>query len=734
MKIKYKKHSLLLVALLGLSGLSSNAFASTTVTGNFIDDIQGLNYTCSSKSTGTTNENGEYTCLVGDDVSFFLGDVALGTLSAQSTMLTPYSLFPTDMDASISLARLLQSVDNDGSDTNSKISIDTNLVSLLPKKTDFASPTFERDIQKALSITLVDASTAEQNLNYSIISAGGDIPIGGHLPVANAGTKQNTKASSTVTLDGSASSDVNSDTLTYSWSIEEKPTGSTASLSDASLVNPSFTADIVGDYVFQLTVNDGTLQSVADSVVVTAAGQSITNNGIGKNNAGLANGAENSGNTAVPVPEPTLTPNTGTLDTSFGGSGFVTHNSAAGGNSTDRGYSVALDGSGNIYVTGRSSNINGDSDMAIWKYKSDGTLDTSFGGDGIVTYGNSAMEYSSDVGNSIVLDVSGNIYVAGYSTSVDGYLDMAIWKYKVDGTLDLSFGGSGIVTHNNAAGGNGVDVAKSIALDISGNIYVTGQSGTVNYSSDMAIWKYKSDGTLDTSFNGTGVVTHNSAAGGNSGDLGNAIVLDISGDIYVTGESRSVSNYDMTIWKYKSDGTLDTSFNGDGIVTHNSAAGGDSSDEGLSIVLDSIGNIYVVGESRSVKSVYDAIIWKYKSDGSLDTSFDADGIVVNSNAAGADRWDVGRAIVLDNSGNIYLAGYSRSLDYSDDMVVWKHKRDGTLDTSFGTDGIVTHNSAAGGNHYDEAHAVALDSSGNLYVAGESYSLDNASDMTIWKYK
>lgn len=94
-------------------------------------------------------------------------------------------------------------------------------------------------------------------------------PDANEAPVANAGANQSVVVDAVVTLDGSASSDGNGDKLNYAWSITTKPTGSTATLSSSTVVSPTFTADLAGDYVCSLIVNDGAVSSAASTVTVT---------------------------------------------------------------------------------------------------------------------------------------------------------------------------------------------------------------------------------------------------------------------------------------------------------------------------------------------------------------------------------------------------------------------------------------------------------------------------------
>jgi N-acetylneuraminic acid mutarotase len=130
------------------------------------------------------------------------------------------------------------------------------------------NPTFTADKDGSYVIQLiVNDSTVDSAADTVTITAA----TGNSAPVANAGPDQSVSTGSLVTLHGSGSSDANGDTLTYSWSITSKPGTSTATLSGAATVNPTFTADKDGSYVVQLIVNDGTVNSTADSVTITAA-------------------------------------------------------------------------------------------------------------------------------------------------------------------------------------------------------------------------------------------------------------------------------------------------------------------------------------------------------------------------------------------------------------------------------------------------------------------------------
>jgi hypothetical protein len=134
------------------------------------------------------------------------------------------------------------------------------------------NPTFLADIDGTyiVSLTVNDGLVDSVPVSVIVTAASGNV-----APVAAAGSNQNIPVGTTVTLNGSTSSDADNDSLIYSWSLTVKPAGSSAALSNISVVNPSFVADLAGIYQVQLVVNDGSVDSAPDSVSVTASSTNV---------------------------------------------------------------------------------------------------------------------------------------------------------------------------------------------------------------------------------------------------------------------------------------------------------------------------------------------------------------------------------------------------------------------------------------------------------------------------
>jgi uncharacterized delta-60 repeat protein len=247
----------------------------------------------------------------------------------------------------------------------------------------------------------------------------------------------------------------------------------------------------------------------------------------------------------------------GTLDPSFGGDGKVTTNFTP---SADFAFGVAIQADGKIVATGRAGGSGGR--VAVARYNTDGTLDTSFSGDGKATTDFTAGDDRAD---QVAIQGDGGIIVAGTAGYFGKNARVALVRYTTDGTLDATFGGDGKVTTNLTAG---FDSAFSVAVQpVDQKIVAAGET-----RGNVAVLRYNVDGTLDSSFSGDGKVTTSFTAGL---DYADDVALELGGKIVTAGSADLFGHSRFAIARYNTNGTLDTTFGGDGKVTTNFTSGWD---------------------------------------------------------------------------------------------------------------------------------------------------------------
>ncbi len=448
----------------------------------------------------------------------------------------------------------------------------------------------------------------------------------------------------------------------------------------------------------------------------------------------------------------------GSPDSTFNVGGFLTID--RGGN--DSGRAVAVQTNGLIVAAGASSN-GSNADLMVVRLTAGGIPDVSFSINGIFTLDRGG----SDSANALALQPNGKILVAGSSSSgTDG--DCVTVRLNPDGTRDTSFNADGISIIQGAAGGddsgnavavqfdgkilvagevsngrntdllvlrytpegildssfNGdgiftfsskaktVDAATALALQRNGRIVVAGQTGRGN-AGDLLVLRYKTDGTLDRSFSSDGIAVYSGAAGGE--DMGRAVAIQDDGKAVVVGQTSNGANSDLLVLRYTTDGTLDTLFSGDGVVVYNGTA--DSEDMGRAVAIQDDGKIVVVGQTSNGTN-NNLLVLRYTSSGSLDTTFGTGGVV----SFGGSGNESGRSVVIQPNGMIVVAGV-RSNGTDTDLLVLRYTESGSLDTTFGTGGEVTYDSG----NADVAKAVALQPDGKIVVAGSS---SNGSKNTV----
>lgn len=336
--------------------------------------------------------------------------------------------------------------------------------------------------------------------------------------------------------------------------------------------------------------------------------------------------------------------------------------------------SMVVDDSGNVYLTGYA---NGNSYLTI-KYNTVGELKW-------------AESYPGGKAYAIAVDSSGSVYVTGYGTELGNFC-FATLKYNPSGLLQWERKFNRMPNSN--------DIARSIALDGFGNVYVTGDSEDSTQRSNALTIKYNSDGvqqwiaidTLETS--------------------SKSIVTDSYGNIYITGSVyyNNDQSYDYLTIKYNSDGEQQW------LATYNGT--GNYNDFAQSIAIDNLGNVFVTGESPEPKVLNrECVTIKYNPDG------------VQQWTARDHRfgfwYNMPKKILVDQSGNAYIAGESYSNASSLDYLLIKYSSTGVQQW------VELYNGPL--NSYDKAYSMVLDSSGNSYITGYSFNNETGADIVTIKF-
>ena len=400
----------------------------------------------------------------------------------------------------------------------------------------------------------------------------------------------------------------------------------------------------------------------------------------------------------------------------------LTWNTFLGGVGDDTGQGLAVDASGNLYVVGQSNGTWGSpvraysdqQDAFVAKLDANGTLiwSTFLGGDG-----------GPDYGSALALDAIGNVYVTGASLATwgsplsahNGGYDAFLAKLDSNGTL----------IWNTFLGGATPDWGNAVAVDAIGNVYVVGySSGT--WGSPIAAFAGFYD-AFAAKLDSNGTLIWNTFLGSAGNDQGYAVAVDVSGNVYVAGFSEATWGSPVRAFSGVAD-AFAAKLDASGTLVWNTFLGGGDYDFAVALAVDGGGNVYTAGFSyatwgspvRAFSGGEDAFAAKLDSNGTL----------IWNTFLGSGSTDAGLALALDGVGNVYVAGYS---DASWGSPVRAHSGDyyDAFAAQLGSSGTLTWNTFLGGGGIDQGTGVAVDGSGNVYVAG--YSGANWGDSTVRAY-
>ncbi|MEZ0318206.1 MAG: cadherin-like domain-containing protein [Methylophilaceae bacterium] len=332
--------------------------------------------------------------------------------------------------------------------------------------------------------------------------------------------------------------------------------------------------------------------------------------------------------------------------------------------------------------------------FTLVRYNADGSLDSSFSGDGKLT---TKIGIGIDNAYSIAVQSDGKVLLAGSSSDTTN--NIAVVRYNSDGTLDSSFDSDGKFIANFAMTDG---AAKGVIVQSDGKILIAG-----NINHQFALVRLNSDGSLDNSFDSDGTLTTHIGVMPEDDSFANAVALQQDGKIVVAGQSFNGDVSVLALARYNADGSLDSTFSDDGIVT---TSFGFSQDTATSLIIQPDGKILVAGRGYGEDSKF--ALARYLSDGALDESFDVDGKLITdfgTNGFGTD-------IALQADGKILVAG-----SINGDFAIIRYNIDGSLDSTFSDDGRVITDVEHG---TDTAVSILVQADGKILLGGSSFNTSN----------
>jgi uncharacterized delta-60 repeat protein len=407
----------------------------------------------------------------------------------------------------------------------------------------------------------------------------------------------------------------------------------------------------------------------------------------------------------------------GELDPAFGNGGKVTTDMGR----DEGGQAIALQSDGKVIVAGGAESKKKGRDFAVARYNRDGSLDSSFGTDGVAGYD---FDRGDDYATAVAIQSDGKIVVAGYAYSdLSQSDDFGLVRFNSDGSLDSSFGSGGQVLLDFY----GLkDAVNGVAIQSDGKIVAAGYCLVSADQCDFALARFNPDGSADTSFGSQGRVNTNLF---NRCDEAYAIAIQSDGRIVLAGgTSEPITFGDFGLARYNSDGTLDLTFGTGGKIKTDFSGG---SEYASAVAIQPDGKIVAVGETYgyATGSYDDFALARYNVDGSLDASFGTDGKVSTDFFSSPDyAYDV----LLQPDGRIIAIGRAATTTYAEslDFALARYNSDGSLDTSFGLNGKV--NTDFFGD--DSAQRAVLTANGRVIAAGYSISGDTGIDIALACYE
>jgi hypothetical protein len=412
---------------------------------------------------------------------------------------------------------------------------------------------------------------------------------------------------------------------------------------------------------------------------------------------------------------------------------------------------LEVDGSGFLYIVGKTNSITDIASTGAYDVVKDPVADdaflSKFNSSGTRVWATYYGGSDWDIGHAVSITPSGNIYFTGRTTSTTAIASTGAWDVTYGGNYDaflVKFSSSGFRIWGTYYGGSGGDYPSGLSVDLNENVYLVGDTQSSLDIATLGAWDeiLGSNDAFLVKFNSSGSRVWGTYYGGNGGSIGLALALDPLGNIYIVGRTTSTTSIASTgAWDESFSGGADcflAKFNSSGSRIWGTYYGGSGWESPNALSVDANGNIYIVGNTRSFSDIATLGAWDVSFGGNDDVflaKFNASGSRIWSTYYGGIGEDVGLGSTIDNSGNVYIIGKTKSSSDIASTEAWDVSYGGNYDVflaKFTSSGSRLWGTYYGGNGDDVGISVAIEnSSGNIYIAGYTNSSSDISSTGAW---
>lgn len=430
----------------------------------------------------------------------------------------------------------------------------------------------------------------------------------------------------------------------------------------------------------------------------------------------------------------------GDFDAGFGSGGKVVTQFGDGSSRSSSSEATAVQPDGKVLVAGYATDSSGRDEMLVVRLNGDGSLDGSFGSGGKATTQIGQGATPDSFAQAIAIQPDGRILIAGGATDVNGHNEVALARFNSDGSPDSSFGTSGkfhIQLGQGSTNGAPQSTAEAVTLQPDGKIVIGGEATDTNSTTAFLVARFLGpNGAPDALFGSSGAVKTQYAQSVSSPySEADGVAVQPDGKIVAAGGTYDASDHAQVVIRRLngSDGSPDTGFASNGAFMQPLGSGSFTATWASALALQPDGKILAGGEATSPSNNSLALAVRLGGDGSPDSGFGTGGQVVHQLDTGTDAQSRVMALAVQPNGRILLAGSASDANNNSGGLVARLRPDGSVDSSFGNAGRVVTALSNSSNPFTTFHGAALQPDGKLVASGYGNGVPTGGDVELARF-